>query len=56
MTEELLDISCPVCGKRDEAGWWDSNDDCVVMFCTRCEKMYVVKNDGDKEVIPHERV
>lgn len=56
MTEELLDISCPICGKRDKAGWWDSLDDCIMMYCTRCAKMYRVMNDGNKEVIPQIRV
>ena len=48
MTEELLDISCPICGKKDKAGWWDSDDDNVMMFCTRCNMMYAVMNNGTK--------
>lgn len=51
MTEEFLDISCPICGKRDEAGWWDSRDDCVIMVCERCDVMYQVMNDESKKVI-----
>lgn len=51
MTEKLLDISCPICGKRDKTGWWESLDDCVLLFCVRCDSMYQVMNNGDKHVM-----
>ena len=51
MIKELLDISCPICNKKDDVGWWDSWDDCVVMFCTKCDTMYQVMNDGKKHVM-----
>lgn len=51
MTEEFLDTSCPICGKKDKTGWWDSLDDCVIMACTRCRKMYKVINNRDKQII-----
>lgn len=50
MTEEYLDISCPICGKRDMAGWIDNDDVEIIMCCERCDKIYAVFNDGSKVV------
>jgi hypothetical protein len=55
MTERYLDISCPLCNKRDEAGWCSCYGADILMHCNRCGKSYVVKNDGTKFVYERER-